>query len=117
MIEVDTMGHATIYLPDEKRPLHEANERLMGKGDKSALPLYSYSDVVAQSKKSSWQQLKDYLPSVRDVVKLVLFFTVTVIGMTFIFEAFVNVAGNTVRYFHLCQFLAVDFATEASIWS
>lgn len=89
------MAHAAIYLPDEKKPLDGENEKLLDLEDNPALP--KYDDVVAEPKRSPRQRLKNYLPSVKDIVNLLLFSAVAVIGMTFISEAFFKAPGNTVR--------------------
>ena len=89
------MAHGAIYLPDEKKPLDEDNEKLLDWEDNSALP--KYDDVVAEPRGSPSQQLKNYSPSVKDIIKLILFSALAVISMNLISKALFNVPGSTVR--------------------
>lgn len=106
------MGHAAIYLPNETKPLDGEYGKLLYSKDDLALP--KYNDVVAEPTRSSRQRLKNYLPSVKDVVKLVLFSAVTVIGMTFISEISFNGLGITVRLRPFDYNWATKLAIEAS---
>lgn len=97
------MGHIAFYMPDEKRPLDKGNVKLLEIEDNPALPKYDI--LVAEPKRSSWHRMKYYLPSVKDVIKLVLFSAVTVIGATFISRFMFNDLGSTVRLVSFILFL------------
>lgn len=91
-------------MPDEKRPLNKENDKLLEIEDNPALPKYDI--LVAEPKRSSWHRVKYYLPSVKDIIKLVLFSAVTVIiGTTLISRFMFNDPGSTVRLVSFILFL------------
>lgn len=109
------MGYPAVYVPNETKALDGGYGKLLDLEHDLALP--TYDDVVAEPKSSSWQRLKDCLPSVKDVVKLVLFSAATVIGMTFISELSFNGLGSTVRLRPFDHIWATKLAIEASTQS
>jgi len=90
-----TMGRAAIHLPDETKPSDKENEKLLDLEENPSLP--DYDDVVAEPQRSSWQRLKDRLPSVKDLIKRVLFPAVIVTGITLVSNSFFDDLWSTVR--------------------
>lgn len=88
----DAMGRAAISLPDEKMPIDVENEKLLDVEDDSAL--LECEEDGKRHRSHSWSE---YVPSIREVVRLVLFCAVTVVGMTFISEFVPTPQWSTVR--------------------
>ena len=60
---------------------------------------------VWRTKKPGFHYSKESLPSLKDGIKLLLFSTVTVIGMTFISQIMPNIGWNNVGDTHTAPYL------------
>lgn len=92
------MTQREVYLPDEKAPWigeHEASQDL-----ENNTAFFKSKDVIVEPARS-FQHIEDCLPSVKDIVRLVMFTTATVIGMTFIFGNLFKILGSVVCSFPL----------------
>lgn len=91
-----SMAQGNVFLPDEKAPLYE-DETSHDLENNTALS--PFKNVIFKPKRST-QRIEDFLPSVKDILRLVMFTTATVIGMTFIFGTLFKFSGSVV-----CSFL------------
>ena len=92
------MGRAVSFMVDEKAADVECERFLDMKYDPALLEDDASS---IGTRKSSLNYLREHLPSIKDIFKLVLFCTVTVVGMNFISGAIPSRGWHNVRSFHL----------------
>ncbi len=90
------MGRVVSFVSDDKA-VDVQREKLLGAVDDAYSPLENQSGF--RTKRSSLTTLRDSLPSLQDVVKLLLFCAVTVVGMTFLSQAIPKIGRSTVMFF------------------
>ena len=102
------MGREVSFVLDRKEDVHVGREALLDVHDSSASA--EKGDSAISSQKPSSSPLRDFLPTLKDAVKLALFCAVTVAGMTVISQVFPkppwsNVCSSTL---HIPAHLTLD---------
>ena len=88
------MDRVVDIVHDDKAVVQERERLLDPEGDQ---PFAKEDCFATRTEKSSWAHLRETLPSIKDVIKLILFCTVTAAGMTFISEAMPRIGWIAVR--------------------